>query len=114
MAKLLLHFQPCVASYRYAILFRYYTNVDISMHTNLYKGCRASIWPPALTISWCPLDHRRSLLVTPVFFLHISDDVDVASFMIVGLLVIKWCIPVVPMQIMDGREIDQHHAHRIG
>ena len=105
MAKLLLHFQPSVASDRYAILFRYYANVYISMHTNLYKGCHASIWPPALTISWCPLDHRRSLLVTPVFFLHISDDVDVASFMIVGLATGYQMVYSCCMQIMDGREI---------
>ena len=34
--------------------------------------CQHSIWPPACTMNWRPLDHLLNLFGSPVFFLHFS------------------------------------------
>ena len=63
--------------------------------TYLYRGCHASVCPPALTISWCPLDHCRNHFASPVFLAHITGlkslHFTVACWSNVGWSWSKWC-----------------------
>ena len=54
------------ALYSHAVISTIVTLTNLQV----YRVSQASIWPPPLTINWCPLDNFLNVLVDPVFFLH--------------------------------------------
>ncbi len=52
----------------------------------LYNGCHASIWPPPLTINWCPRDHFLNLDC----FLFCTGDLRSGSHLFLAVLMMNF------------------------
>ena len=72
------------------------------------------MWPPARTMNWCPLDHRRRRFVLPVSFLQLDKAITASSDLKVdtsdcssdGLSESSSCVPIHAMICQMERTIN--------